>query len=253
MFATTTDPVEESSRPAAFQTTHWSVVLAAGEGSSVDAQDALEKLCKSYWLPLYAFARRQGHSVEDAQDLTQEFFARFLARGSFALANRERGRLRTFLLTSLKNFITQEWRRATRLKRGGVNGVVSLADAETPEGENREAVDPREELSPDRLFDRRWAEALLERVMERLKHDYESTGRAAVYARLQQFLWGRQAEISYAEMGLCLGLSEGAIKVAVHRLRQRFRELLREEVAKTVETPEEVEEELRYLLGAFGG
>jgi RNA polymerase sigma-70 factor (ECF subfamily) len=206
-------------------------------------------LCGAYWFPLYAYTRRQGHSPEDAQDLTQEFFARFLTRGSFAKAERERGRFRTFLLTSLKYFITEEWRRNNRQKRGGGQTFIPL---ETEDAENRYAIEPREELSPDRLYDRRWAEALLERVLARLKQDYDSTGRTQVYSQLQQFLWGRQAEMSYSEMGDRLGINEGAVKVAVHRLRQRFRDLLREEVANTVETPDQVEEELRHLLGVFG-
>ena len=234
----------------AFKTTHWSVVLSAGHDSESVARQALEQLCQAYWFPLYAYVRRQGHQPDDAQDLTQEFFARFLERGSFARADRERGRFRTYLLTSLKRFLQEEWRRANRQKRGGGVTFVPLAGEDA---ENRYAAEPKDELSPDLLYDRRWAEALLERVLVRLRTDYESTGRAAVYAQLQQFLWGRQVEVSYDEMGRQLGLNEGAVKVAVHRLRQRFRDLLREEVAQTVETPEQIGEELRHLLGAFGG
>jgi RNA polymerase sigma-70 factor (ECF subfamily) len=233
-----------------FKTTHWSVVLLAGDASESVAQQALEHLCRAYWFPLYAYARREGQSPEDAEDLTQSFFARFLERGYFARADRERGRFRTFLLSSLKHFLTEEWRKANREKRGGGKEFVPF---EPGEAENRYATEPRDELSPDLLFDRRWAEALLERVMARLGKDYDSTGRTEVYTRLQQFLWGRQAEVSYAEMGAQLGMNEGAVKVAVHRLRQRFRDLLREEVANTVQTPEQVEEELRHLMGAFGG
>jgi len=244
----TTDEATDAPRDAAFNTTHWSVVMAAGAGGSESARAAIETLCRSYWFPLYAFGRRQGNSPEDAEDLTQEFFARFLARDRFALADRGCGRFRTFLLTSLKRFQTDEWRRGNRLKRGGGVTFVSTGAAEA---ESRYSAEPRHELSPDRLFDRRWAEALLERAMERLRQDYSSTGRADVYAQLQQFLWGRNAEMSYVEMGRHLGLSEGAVKVAVHRLRQRFREILRAEVARTVENPEQVEEELQHLLGAF--
>ncbi len=241
----------DASKPAgqeSFKTTNWSVVVAAGHGSSTAIRKALGELCETYWFPLYAFARRQGQSPEDAQDLTQEFFARFLERGYFALANRERGRFRTFLLSSLKHFLTEEWRRANRQKRGG---GVSFTPFDPQDAENRYSAEPADDLSPDRLYDRRWAEALLERTLGRLKKDYDSTGRAAVYQQLQQLIWGPQARLSYAEMGQTLGMNEGAVKVAVHRLRQRFRELLREEVAQTVENQAQVEEELRHLLGAI--
>lgn len=233
----------------AFKTTHWSVVLSAGHDSESVARQALEQLCAAYWFPLYAYVRRQGKSPEDAQDLTQDFFVRFLERGYFGLADRERGRFRTFLLTSLKRFLTEEWRHAHRQKRGGGQDFVPFAPEDA---ENRYANEPRDELSPDRLYDRRWAEALLERVLARLRKDYDSTGRTEVYARLQQFLWGRQAEISYAEMAAQLGMNEGAVKVAVHRLRQRFRDLLHEEVAHTVQSPDQVEAELRHLFETFG-
>ena len=244
-------PSDEVARPVgpeAFKTTHWSVVLSTGDNSDSVARRAIEVLCGTYWYPLYAFVRRQGQSPEDAQDLTQEFFARLLARGAFSRADPERGRFRTYLLTSLKRFLTEEWRRANRQKRGG-GQIVEPLDPET--AAHRYAAEPRTELSPDLLYDRRWAEALLERVLAQLRQDYDSTGRAAVYAQLQRFLWGRQGEISYAEMGQQLGLNEGAVKVAVHRLRQRFRDLLHGEVAQTVETSAEIEQELRHLLGTF--
>ena len=233
-----------------FQTTHWSLVLSARAENSGTAQHALEQLCRAYWFPLYAYVRRQGQNADDAKDLTQEFFSRFLERGNFSLADRERGRFRTFLLTSLKRFLNEEWRKANRQKRGGGQQWVPL---EVDDAENRFTAQPKDGLSPDLLYDRRWAEALLERVLAQLRKDYEATGRSEVYGQLQQFLWGRQAEISYAEMAQRLGINEGAVKVAVHRLRQRFRDLLREEVANTVETAEQIDEELRHLLGAFGG
>lgn len=234
----------------AFKTTHWSVVLSSGHDSESVARQALEQLCRAYWFPLYAYVRRQGLSPEDAQDLTQAFFERFLERGYFALADPERGRFRTFLLTSLKHFLTEEWRRTNRQKRGGGLALVPFA---TEDAEGRYAAHPLDELSPDRLYDRRWAEAMLERVMARLAKDYESTGRTAVYSQLQQFLWGGQAEVSYADIGAKLAMSQGAVKVAVHRLRQRFRDLLRAEAAKTVRAPDQVEEELKHLLAAFAG
>jgi RNA polymerase sigma factor (sigma-70 family) len=233
---------------ASFRTTHWSVVLNAGRDERGAANEALESLCKAYWYPLYAFARRQGREPEDAQDLTQEFFARFLERDSFALASPERGRFRSFLLTCFKRFAAESWRKATRLKRGGRVAAISL-DAADAEG--RYSMEPKEEQSPDRLFERRWAETLLERAVGRLRQDYESTGRTAVYMQLQQFLWGREASLSYAEMGERLGMAEGAVKVAVHRLRQRFRDILHEEVANTVASPEDVADELRHLMTVF--
>lgn len=236
-------------RPSeAFKTTHWSVVLSAGHTSETVARGALEQLCVAYWFPLYAFVRRQGHAPEDAQDLTQEFFARFLERGRFGRADPERGRFRTFLLTSLKRFLTEEWRRENRQKRGGGRDFSPFV---ADDAECRHSAGVCNELSPDRLYDRRWAEAMLERVLARLRTDYDSTGRSAVYARLEQFLWGRQAETSYSAMGVELEMSEGAVKVAVHRLRLRLRELLREEVAQTVQAPDEVDSELLHLFEAF--
>ncbi len=231
-----------------FQTTHWSVVIAAGNGSSDAAARASAELCRIYWFPLYAFVRRQGNSPEDAEDLTQEFFARFLEKGSFGRADRERGRFRTFLLTSMKRFQTEEWRRANRLKRGG--GVTFISDG-VAQAESIYSTECRTELSPDRLFERRWAEALLDRTLNRLRTDYQSTGRSSIYTQLEVFLWGRKAELSYTEMAAGLGLTEGAVKVAVHRLRQRFRELLREEVAQTVDGAEQVDDEMRYLIEVF--
>lgn len=241
------DPLPRSAQ-AEFQTTHWSVVLLVGGACESAAQQALEELCRAYWFPLYAYVRRQGQRPEDAQDLTQEFFSRFLERGNFERADPGRGRFRTYLLTCLKRFLNEEWRRANRQKRGGGRFALpaTLQDAEL-----RLAVEPSDQLTPDRLYDRRWVEALLERVLVRLRRDYESTGRTTVYAQLQQFLWGPQTEISYVEMGRLLQMNEGAIKVAVHRLRQRYRELLREEVAHTVERPEQVDEELRHMLSVF--
>ncbi len=223
--------------------------MSAGHDSEGGGRQALEQLCKAYWFPLYSYVRRRGLSPDDAKDLTQAFFERFLEKGFFAMADPGRGRFRTFLLTSLKNFLHEEWRRANRQKRGGGKVIVPFA---SDDAEDRYTAQPMDELSPDLLYDRRWAEAMLERVTLRLRGDYESTGRTAVYLQLQQFLWGGNAEISYAEIGEQLNLNAGAVKVAVHRLRQRFRDLLREEVANTVRTADQIDEELRHLLGAFG-
>jgi RNA polymerase sigma-70 factor (ECF subfamily) len=231
-----------------FKTTLWSIVLSAGNKSESVAQPALEELCRTYWFPLYAYVRRQGVSPEDAKDLTQAFFERFLQRGYFAHADPERGRFRAYLLTCMKRFLAEEWRRTNRQKRGA--GVV-FVQIETEDAEGRYTAAPPTELSPDRLYDRHWAEAILERTTARLMRDYEKTGRAAVCSQLQQFLWGGQREIAYGELGAKLGMSEGAVKVAVHRLRQRFRDLVREEVAGTVQTPEEVDGEIKHLLATF--
>lgn len=173
-------PIEKVARTVSsddFKTTHWSVVLSTGHSSETVAQSAVKQLCPAYWYPLYAFGRRLGHSPEYPQDLTQEFFARFLDRGSFARADPERGRFRTYLLTSLKHFLTEEWRRANRQKRGGGRVIEPLDAADS---EDRYAAEPPNELSPDLLFDCRWAGALLERVLDQLGQDYDSTGRAAV-------------------------------------------------------------------------
>lgn len=224
-------------------------MLASADESESVARQALEQLCQAYWFPLYAYARRRGHAHEDAQDLTQSFFERFLQRGYFARAERERGRFRTFLLTSLKRFLAEEWRRANRQKRGGAVTFVPFA---SQDAENRYSCEPCDQLSPDLLYDLRWAGVLLERVLARLRKDYESTGRSEVYCQLQRFLWGREAEISYGEMSEQLGMNVGAVKVAIHRLRHRYRDLLREEVANTVEREEQIDDELRHLLSAFG-
>lgn len=242
------DDSGNNSRAGRFDTTRWSVVLRASDGAAGAAREALEALCAVYWYPIYAFARRQGRAAEDAQDLTQEFFARFLSRQGFSLANPDRGRLRNFLLASFKRFAAEEWRRANRQKRGGGATALSL-DAER--AEERYASEPQDGQSPDRVYERRWAEAVLARALEQLQRDYDSTGRADLYRNLQQFLWGREPTQSYADMGQRLGLAEGAVKVAVHRLRQRFRDVLREEVANTVDSPDQVEEELKTLFLAF--
>lgn len=250
------DPITPDAPPptptpagGSFKTTQWSLVLSADGSPGSASFRALEKLCQTYWFPVYTFIRRQAKSPEDAQDLTQEFFSRFLARGGFSKADRERGRFRSFLLTSVKHFLTEDWRKANRQKRGGGQLVLSYT---ADEAESRYTAEPMDELTPDRVFDQRWAEALLERVMARLRMDYEVTGRAAIYQQLQQLIWGGNSELSYEEMGAKLGMNEGAVKVAVHRLRQRFREQLHAEVAETVDKESDVDSEIRHLLGMFG-
>lgn len=242
-----------SSRAAgdpAFVTTHWSVVLNAGRSDTPRARDALARLCRTYWYPLYVHVRRRGYSPHDAQDLTQEFFARLLDRQSLAAADPNRGRFRTFLLTSLNNFVAAEWARARAQKRGGHHQTLSLDWAMA---EERYELEPADRSSPDKAFDKRWALELLETVLQRLEQEYEREGKTAIFAALKQSLTGTRESQPYAELAGCLGLSEGAVKVAVHRLRKRYRELIRQEIADTVAGPEDVNQEMRYLFDALAG
>lgn len=238
---------ESPCRPA-FVTTHWSVVLTAGRSDTTRAHVALEKLCQSYWFPLYTYVRRRGHSPEDAQDLTQEFFARLLARNTFAQAAPQRGRFRSFLLGSLKHFLANEWEKARAQKRGG---RVQLIPLEFDTAETRIVQPAAPDETPDRAFDRQWALSLLDVVLGRLRREYTDAGREDLFRGLKDTLAGGRAEIPYRELAGRLGMSEGAVKVAAHRLRQRYRGLLREEIANTVAGPEEAEEELRQLFAAL--
>jgi len=244
---------ENSSEPATrpgdvFATTHWTVVLAAREGSSQQADMALEELCRSYWYPLYVFVRRQTPTREDAEDLTQAFFARFLEKNYLAAISSERGRFRAFLLAALKHFLANEWDRANRQKRGGGATLVSLdwQDADT-----RYQIDPPDNLSPDKLYDRAWAVTMLERVIARLRDENTNEGKAGLFGQLKPFLMVGKSAIPYAQVADSLKLTEGAVRVAVHRLRVRYRELLRDEVRQTISDPAQVEEEMRTLFIAF--
>ena len=239
-----------SPRPDAgqFATTHWSVVLAAGHSSVPGAQEALETLCRAYWYPLYVYVRRQGQSPHDAQDLTQEFFARLLEKKYLRLADPDRGKFRAFLLKSLKHFLVNEWEKARTQKRGGGQSIIPL-DAEI--AESRYAAEPVQALTLDQVYEKRWALTLIEAVLARLRENYEAAGRLPVFETLKGFIWGDQATLTYAEVAPQLGLTEGAVKVAVHRLRGRYRELLHAEIAKTVATPGEVDEELQHLIAVL--
>lgn len=248
--ATTPLTAAESPARSAFVTTQWSAVLAAGGGDSARSHMALEQLCRNYWPPLYAYVRRLGHSPHDAQDLTQEFFARLLEGHAMAKADPERGRFRSFLLASFKNFLAHEWEKARAQKRGGRAQILSL-DLDTAETRCVQPTAPDD--APDRAFDRQWALALLDLVLRRLRQEYADCGRDDLFLALKDTLSGGRSEIPYRELGARLAMSEGAVKVAAHRLRQRYRELLREEIANTVAGPEEVEEELRQLFAALGG
>ena len=242
-------PTEDQQPPRDyFATTHWSVVQLAARHDTTRAQQALSKLCETYWYPLYACVRRQGHKPEDAQDLTQEFFARLLAKDFLASVNPGKGKFRSFLLASLKHFLANEWDRARAAKRGGGRAALSLdaADAET-----RYRLEPIDELSADRIFDRRWAMTLLERVVQQLQGEFERDGKAALFEQLKIVLIMGKGAVSYGTVASNLGTSEGAVKVAAHRMRQRYRELLRGEVAQTVSSAADVDEELRNLFAAL--
>ena len=235
----------ESSGGRSFSATRWSMVLAAAG----DAEAALAALCRAYWFPLYAFVRRQGVSPHDAEDLTQGFFAHLLGKGALAHVDRAKGRFRTFLLASLKHYLADERDRAKALKRGGGLPAISL---DACEAEERYALEPRDELSPDRLFDRRWALAVIGQALARLGAEYAASGKGALFEALKAQLTAPGGGPSYAEIGAAFEMNEGAVKVAVHRLRQRYGAALRAEIAETVGSAEEVDAELRHLLDALG-
>lgn len=233
----------------AFATTRWSMILAARGTGEPEARRALEELCTLYWYPLYAFARRRGHDVEEAQDLVQGFFARFLARDALARVAPGRGRFRSFLLACLRNHIADERDRARAKRRGGGIAPLSL-DFEDAEG--RYIREPATGLTPEHLYERRWALALLERVLLRLEADYAEAGKTPLFEALRSHLAGDSDRAPHAELAATLGMGEGAVRVALHRLRRRYRERLRAEIAETVETPEEVDDEIRHLFESLG-
>ena len=232
-----------------FLTTHWSVVLSAQDRAGPRSGDALESLCRTYWYPLYAYARRAGHSPPDAEDLTQGFFARLLEKDYLKAAARDKGRFRTFLLVALKRYLANEWDRQHAQKRGGFALLVPI-DQEL--AESRFASEPAHHLPADLLFDRQWAMTLLERSMTQLQQEYLASGRAQLFDYLRHCLARDEAALPYAEIAGRLKLTEAAVKMAVHRLRSRYREILQHEIAQTVSTPEEIEEEIRHLFSAFG-
>ena len=224
-----------------FPTTQWNLVLIAGEGCSPESQEALATLCGTYWYPLYAFVRRQGYTPDEAQDLTQGYFARLLERRYLGDYRRERGRFRTFLLTSLKHFLSDERDRTHARKRGG--GVSQLSfDALIQTGEHRYSLEPRSDLTPEKIFERQWALATLDQVLSRVRAECEQ------FDHLKNFLVGDEGKIPYRQLGAALNTTEGALRVTVHRLRRRFKEILREQISHTVSDPAEVQEEIRYLM-----
>ena len=247
MASTSSDAARPSE--AWFVTTHWSVVLSAREQHSARSAAALETLCRAYWHPLYAYVRRQGHSPADAQDLTQEFFARLLQKDYLHSVAPAKGKFRTFLLVLLKRFLADEWDKARAHKRGG--GKVFNVDWAS--AEERFLQQPVEHLTPEKVFEQRWALTLLDQVYARLECEYRDQGRGALFDALQFALTGSRSAVPYVNLARQLRTTDGAVRVAVHRLRQRYRELLREAIADTVSRPEEVEEELRHLLEAVAG
>lgn len=228
-----------------FVTTRWSVVLAARDPASPDAARALETLCRTYWYPLYAFVRGSGHSPHDAQDLTQGFFAVLLAKDYLRSVNREKGRFRTFLRMALKRYLLNEWDRQRSQKRGGGQPVLPF---DTTIAEQRFHQENSGALEPDLIYDRRWAFTLLDDTMARLEQEYAAEGKAVEYQELKPHLTASRGEIPYADIAARCQITEGAARVAIHRLRKRFRELFRAGIADTVSTPGEVDEELRHVM-----
>lgn len=235
---------------ATFTTTHWSVVLAAHADDPDRAHDALEKLCTVYWYPLYAFLRRRGHQPANAEDLVQGFIAHLLEREFFQAADPDKGRFRSYLLTSLNHFVADTAERGRRLKRGAGKPVLSLDAAMA---ERRYELEPADPSNPEQLFDRRWALTLLDTVLQRLEAEAVESGRADLLRQIKGVLLGDRGGVTYAELAPQLGLSEAALTMTVQRLRRRYRELVREEIAHTVSRPVEIEEEMRHLFQVLSG
>ena len=224
------------------------VLAAGGDHAAAGTRRALEELARSYWFPLYAFIRRQGRSAAQAEDLAQEFFARLLEKKYLADVDRSKGKFRSFLLASLKHFLANERDRSRALKRGGGAPLLAL---DALDAEARYALEPADTLTAERLFDRRWALAVLDQVMARLRRDYADSGRLALYAALKDCLARGTSALNYAQLADALGMTQWAVKVAAHRLRRRYRDLLRSEIAQTVDSPRQVEEEIAYLLNCL--
>jgi len=239
---------DPTAAPRIFATTHWSIVVAAGRGDSAPARRALETLCRAYWYPIYVYVRRKGYGPDDAQDLTQEFFTQLIAKEHLRLADREKGRFRTFLLATLDYFLAREWSRAHRQKRGGQFTFISL-DQQMPE--DRYRLEPADSDTPEKKFLRQWALTVLKQTMNALENDCEANGKGPLFREVKTLLSGEPDGAAYLEISRRLGMSEGAARVAVHRLRQRYGELLRGEIAQTVGSAEEVDDEVRYLLNAL--
>jgi RNA polymerase sigma-70 factor (ECF subfamily) len=239
--------MDQSFQSQSFPTTLWTLVLHASRDEPAQARAALAQLFGAYWYPLYSFVRRRGYSPHDSEDLTHAFLAHLLEKRGLARIDRERGRFRTFLLASLKNFLANDWDRSQALKAGGGQAIVSLDQAGA---EARYQLEPGHELTPERNFERQWALTLLDQVFEALRQEYHAEGKGDLFDEMKTVLVGQPA--AYAEMATRLRRSEGAIKVAVHRLRQRYRELMQAHIAATVGAGE-VEDELRHLFAVLSG
>ena len=240
-------PEQQGGLAARFATTHWTDVLAAGDRASPESRRALAALCEAYWYPIYAYARRRGLSVDDAQDMTQQFFTRLLEKNDLQAAKKERGRFRSFLLTCFKYFLSKERDRARAQKRGGARRLLSL---NLESGERQYRLEPSHEWTPERIYERRWALTVLDQVFVRLREYFASSGKQKLFDQLKPFLTG-EGSAGYSQIAANLGIKQGSVKVTVHRLRQKYRELLRDEISQTVADPEEIEDELRELLNAI--
>ena len=232
---------------AIFTTTHWSVVLEA-QGESPAAQEALEKLCRTYWRPIFAFLRRQGIRPAEAEDITQGFFAQLLERKKFGALRKEKGRLRSFLLGALKYFLADEQRRAMAIKRGKGQRLIPLEELRA---DDRIEIEPADPLTAEMIYERRWALTVLERVLSRLKDEYHAADNAALFDSLKELLPDEPGSLSQAEIATRLGMTENAIRQAFYRFRQRYQAILREEIANTVATPGDIEDELRHLIAVL--
>jgi len=239
-----------TAHPAVFATTHWSVVLAAKDGHTPESCAALEKLCRAYWYPLYAHIRRRGYAENEAQDLTQGLFQRLLQQQFLSGLLREGGRFRSYLITALRHHLAEDWQRSRAQKRGGGEPIISI-DAQS--AEDRYRLEPRDERTPETIYEYRWAMALLDQVLGRLQQEFSDTGKSELFNELRTYMVEGATEMSYAEGASRLGMSEEALRKAVQRLRKRYQELFRQEIAQTLANPAEVEDELLHLQAVMRG
>lgn len=243
------EPTVDRSDAAGFAATRWTLVLAAADaGVSPRAAEAMEELCRLYWYPLYAYIRRRGHEAHEAEDLTQEFFLRLLSKDFLAGVDRRKGKFRAFLLASLKHFLANQRDYDHAQKRGGGQTVISLDGLDAA---SRYGLEPAHNLTPEKLFERQWAITVLDQVLTRLQQEFAAANRQVLFEQLKPFLAAGRHSGGYAEVATELGMTEGAVKTAVHRLRRRWRRLLREEIAQTVANPDDIDEEIRYLLACL--
>ena len=248
MFSFASEPGDVGSGAAQFTTTHWSVVLAAGHDDRRQSTAALESLCRTYWYPLYAYVRRSGRQPADAQDLTQEFFARLLEKDYLRAVDRRKGKFRSFLLAALEHFLANEWRRANAQKRGGQFRFISLDDTSV---EDQYRLAPASHHSPEQFFEQQWAITLLEQAVTKLRDEFKASGKEALFKEIKIFLTGEKRAVSHSELAERMNTTEAALKMSVSRMRQRYGELLRLEIANTVASPAEIDEELRALFAAL--